>query len=208
MAGPGLGWLIALGLAAAAVKLGPTLILAAAVILPLALDTAAVSTAMGLTPMSARRRVGLGLLFAVFEGGMPAVGLLLGASIGTAIGALADYAAIAALAGLGIYTLAANEAKEQERLERFSGARGGALIGLGLSVSLDELAIGFSWGLAKVPLGQALILVAAQAFIVSQIGFRVGSQVGERVRDGAGRAAAIALIVIAVLLLVAKVTGH
>ncbi len=173
-------------------------------VLPLALDTFAVSAALGMAGVSSRRRFGLGFLFAAFEGGMPVIGLVVGAAVGTLVGSLADYIAIVALAGLGVYILLADEDKEEARVARFASSTGIALIAVGLTVSLDELAIGFALGLARVPIVPALILIAVQAFVVSQIGFSLGRRIGDSVREGAERLAGIALIAIAGLLLFAK----
>lgn len=176
----------------------------AALILPLALDTFAVSTALGMVGVTSRRKLQLGVLFAAFEGGMPIIGLTVGAAIGTVIGGLGDYVAIVALAALGVYMLLADEEKEEARVERFATSNGMALIVVGLSVSLDELAIGFALGLARVPIIPALVAIALQAFVVSQIGFSLGGRVGESVREGAERLAGIALLVIAAALLLGR----
>ncbi len=178
-----------------------------ALVLPLGLDTFAVSAALGVAGLSGRRRLRLGLLFALFEGGMPLAGLVIGATVGAAIGAVADFVAVAALAGVGAYMLLGDEEKEEARAERFATATGTALVVVGLSVSIDELAIGFALGLARVPVLPALALIALQAFLVSQIGLLVGHRVGEAFREGAERAAGVSLIAIAGLLLVAKLAG-
>ncbi len=175
-----------------------------ALVLPLALDTFAVSAALGIAGVNSRQRLRLGLLFAGFEGGMPLVGLVVGAAIGGVIGGFADYVAVVALAGLGVYLLLADEAKEEARVARFAQLSGLALIAVGLSVSLDELAIGFALGLARVPIVPALILIAVQAFVVSQIGFGLGRRIGESVREGAERLAGIALIAVAGLVLLSR----
>ena len=175
-----------------------------ALVLRLALDTFAVSAALGIAGVSSPQRLRLGLLFAGFEGGMPLVGLAVGDAIGDLIGGYADYVAVVALAGLGAYVLLADEAKEEARVARFAQSRGFALVAVGLSVSLDELAIGFALGLARVPIVPALILIAVQAFVVSQIGFGVGRRIGEAVREGAERLAGVALIGIAILLLLSR----
>jgi len=135
---------------------------------------------------------------------MPLVGLAIGAAVGVVIGGVADYVAIVALAGLGVYMLRADEEKEEERIERFANSTGVALVAVGLAVSLDELAIGFALGLTHVPVVAAVLLIAGQAFIVSQLGFALGRRVGESVREGAETLAGIALIAIAALLLVSK----
>lgn len=132
------------------------------------------------------------------------VGLAIGAAVGVVIGGVADYVAIVALAGLGVYMLRADEEKEEERIERFANSTGVALVAVGLAVSLDELAIGFALGLTHVPVVAAVLLIAGQAFIVSQLGFALGRRVGESVREGAETLAGIALIAIAALLLVSK----
>ena len=175
-----------------------------ALVLPLGLDTFAIAAALGITRLSASQRVRFSLLFAAFEGGMPVIGLLIGAGLGQAIGVWSEYLAIAALAGVGAYMLFGRD-EDEERVRKLAAARGPAMIGLGLSVSLDELAIGFSLGLLNVPIIPAIVLIAAQAFIVSQVGFALGGKVGEATREGAERLAGAVLLVIAGALLVARI---
>jgi putative Mn2+ efflux pump MntP len=170
-------------------------------ILPLALDTFAVSAAVGLSNPSRRQQVRLSLLFALFEGGTPAVGILLGGPLGQTLGPIADYAAIAILIGFGAYTLQRREQEEEARASKMLTARGPALILVGLSVSLDELAIGFTLGLLGVPVVPYLLAIAAQTFVVSQLGFRLGASLSSRVREGAERLAGIALIALGAILL-------
>jgi putative Mn2+ efflux pump MntP len=178
-----------------------------ALVLPLGLDTFAIAAALGMTRLTVAQRVRFGLLFAAFESGMPVIGLLVGAGLGRLIGGFSEYVAIVALAGLGAYMLLGQD-KDDERARRLVASTGTAMILLGLSVSLDELAIGFSLGLLNVPIVPAIVLIAAQAFIVSQVGFAIGGRIGEATREGAEKVAGAALIVIAGALLVAKILGH
>lgn len=175
-----------------------------ALVLPLGLDTFAIAAALGITRLSGSQRVRFSLLFAAFEGGMPVIGLLIGAGLGRAIGVWSEYVAIVALAGVGAYMLFGRD-EDEERVRKLAAARGPAMIGLGLSVSLDELAIGFSLGLLNVPIIPAIVLIAAQAFIVSQVGFALGGKVGEATREGAERLAGAVLLAIAGALLVARI---
>ncbi len=178
-----------------------------ALVLPLGLDTFAIAAALGMTRLTVSQRIRFGLLFAAFEGGMPVIGLLVGAGLGRVIGGFSEYVAIAALACLGFYMLFGRD-EDEERVQRLVSSTGTAMIVLGLSVSLDELAIGFSLGLLNVPVVPAIVLIAAQAFIVSQVGFAIGDKVGEATREGAEKVAGAALIVIAGALLLAKILGH
>ena len=137
---------------------------------------------------------------------MPVIGLLLGAGLGLVIGGWAEYLAIAALAGLGAYMLFGPDQNE-ERAQRWVSSRGLAVIGLGLAVSLDELAIGFSLGLLNVPVVPAIVLIAAQSFVVSQFGFALGGKVSAAAREGTERLAGAVLIMIGAALLVARILG-
>jgi len=179
-----------------------------ALVLPLGLDTFAIAAALGMTRLSAAQRIRISLLFAAFEGGMPVVGLLIGAGLGQLIGTWSEYIAIVALAGLGSYMLFGPEEKDEQRVKGLVSGTGFAVIGLGLSVSLDELAIGFSLGLLNVPVVPAIVLIAAQAFVVSQVGMALGGKVGAATREGAERLAGAVLIVIAAALGIAKFLGH
>ncbi len=173
-------------------------------VLPLCLDTFAVAAALGMTGLGEGERWRIGLLFAAFEGGMPLVGLATGVGLGQLLGSYADYIAIAALVGIGTYMLLADDEKERARIRKLVNARGVAWIGLGISISLDELAIGFTLGLVHVPIAAAVILIAIQAFVVSQIGFQLGRRVGEGFREGAERLAGLVLIAIAAALFLSR----
>jgi putative Mn2+ efflux pump MntP len=176
-------------------------------VLPLCLDTFAVAAALGMSGLNGRERVRYGLLFATFEGGMPLVGLLAGGALSRVVGGLADYVAIAVLVGFGAFMLLAGDEADELRVRRLRSTTGLALVGLGISISLDELAIGFTLGLTRVPVVLAVVLIAAQAFVVSQVGFQVGGRVGERYREGAERLAGIILIGLGALLLLSKLVA-
>ena len=174
-----------------------------ALVLPLGLDTFAVSAALGALGVSGQHRLRVSLLFAGFEAGMPLIGVALGAPLGRALGSAADYVAIGVLFVFGLYTLLGPE-EDDERLSQLIRLRGASALLLGASISLDELAIGFTLGLLRLPVALVIVLIAVQAFIVTQLGLRLGHRLSERAREGAERTAGAALIVLAVVLLAAK----
>jgi manganese efflux pump family protein len=173
-----------------------------ALILPLGLDTFAVAAALG--AMGAEQRLRISALLSSFEAGMPLIGLALGAPLGRAIGGAADFVAIGVLLSFGLYTLLGSERAEDQQLARFASVRGPAALLLGLTVSLDELAIGFTLGLLRVPVVLVIALIAAQAFVLAQLGLRLGGRLSTRFREGAERLAGVALAGLAVALLVQK----
>lgn len=174
-------------------------------IVPLALDTFALSAAAGLTTMPRRHRLRLSAVFALFEGGMPMIGLALGGPLGNALGNAADYLAIAILLGFGIFTLLRDEDDEGAAAARLATASGFTFVLLGLSVSFDELAVGFTLGLLRLPVVWVLVAIAVQTFVASQLGFALGSRLSERLRERAEKVAGIALIALAAILLLERV---
>jgi len=176
-------------------------------VLPLGLDTFAISAALGLQGLPKNERLKVSLLLSAFEMSMPVVGLFLGRGLGAAIGSVAEYLAAAALIVLGIYILREDKEAEGERVAGLRSSSGLALIGLGMSISIDELAMGFTIGLLHLSLVLAVILIGVQAFAVAQVGLRLGARIGEAAREWAERLAGLALIGLAILIVVERLAS-
>jgi len=174
-------------------------------VLPLGLDTFAVSAALGIRGLPRRERLKVSLLMAGFELTMPVIGLLVGHALGRAVGSAADWVAVAVLAVLGGWMLFQKEEGEGERAAGLATSGGFAVIALGFSISLDELAIGFTIGLLHLSLWPAVVLIGAQAFLFSQLGLRLGRRLNESLQERAEQVAGLALIALAVLLVVEQV---
>jgi putative Mn2+ efflux pump MntP len=186
-----------------------------ALVLPLALETFAVSAALAVGGPSIGWRTHRWVWFAASETVMPLVGLAIGHPLG-AIGKAVDYVAIALLFALAVHML--RETETETEGEPASGQpldRGGegisgvvAITVLTASASLDELAIGFTVGLLRLPVAPVIAVIAVQAFAVSFLGMRVGNRVGERVREGAERLGGVAVALLATGLLIAATVGY
>jgi putative Mn2+ efflux pump MntP len=148
------------------------------------------------------------LIFTAFEAGMPIAGMLLGRAAGAFLGAWAGYGAIAflVLAGALMLRPGKDEAEETRKLRLLSHARGLAIVDLGLSISVDELTIGLSAGLLGFSILLTVLWIGVQAFVATQVGLQLGSRLGEKFRERAEWIAGVALIVVAVVLLVLKLT--
>ena len=82
---------------------------------------------------------------------------------------------------------------------------GWALIALGVSISMDELAVGFTIGLARVPVVAVIVAIAAQAFLAAYLGLALGTRIGERWRERAEKVAGTALILLGLYLVAEQI---
>jgi manganese efflux pump family protein len=169
-----------------------------AFVLPLGLDSFAAAAAIGVSQVTVvRQRLRISLLFGIFEGGMPLIGLGLGSALAHGIGQTAGYLAGAAVIATGAWILLpAGNGGEEEKASRLTSSHGLALIALGTSISLDELAIGFTIGLAHLAGTAVIVSIALQAFLAAQLGLALGARLSERWRERAEQAAGIALILL------------
>ncbi|MBF6612020.1 MAG: manganese efflux pump [Chloroflexi bacterium] len=177
--------------------------------LSLGLDTLAVSVGLGLSGLPRSRWLRVGLTFALFEGLMPILGLLVGKGLSEKLGEIAAYAAAVSLIGVGLLAVREaltedNNSAEDDLVEK---TRGNRLLLTGLSVSLDELAVGFSLGVLQVSVGVALIYIAIQAFALTFIGVSFGGRLGAHLGERAELASGVVLALLGVALLVGEVTG-
>lgn len=178
-----------------------------AFVLPLGLDSVAIAAALGTRRPAAAERWRVSALFVGFEAGMPLAGLSIGVPAAQLAGPLADYIAAAALIAVGIWMLVSGEDDEADMAARLLAARGLAAVTLGLSISLDELAIGFTLGLAHLPVIPVIIAIAVQALAASQLGLALGSRIGEKWRERAEYLAGTALAALGVVLIVRRLLG-
>ena len=175
-----------------------------AFVLPLGLDSFAVAAAIGATRVTgAWERARISLIFVVFEGGMPLIGLGLGSALARGVGSIADFLAAASVIAVGAWMLLSGEG-DDGKASRVTASRGLALIALGVSISLDELAIGFSIGLVHLPIPAVIIAISIQALAAAQIGLAVGARIGQRWRERAEQIAGAALILLGAYLISAR----
>jgi putative Mn2+ efflux pump MntP len=178
-----------------------------AFVLPLGLDSFAIATAIGAArATTASQRLRISLILVIFEGGMPLIGLGLGSVLAHGIGVAADYLAAVVVSGIGAWMLLSDDQDEEAKVSRITTSRGLALMGLGIGISMDELAIGFSIGLTRLPVTTVIAAIALQAFIAAQLGLATGAKIAERWRERTERLAGITLVVLGAYLIAEQLT--
>lgn len=138
------------------------------------------------------------LVFAVFEFGVPFVGLWLGARVA---GFLADglgWLGPALIAALGVWTLleARRKTDESERLARtLTSWRG--IIGLSAVMSLDNLVVGFGLGLGGLPVLLTATMIMFCSVSFAWAGLRLGAQGRRAYQDWAKALSGLSLLAVA-----------
>jgi manganese efflux pump family protein len=107
--------------------------------------------------------------------------------------------------GLDSFAVAAAiGATDEQAAGRVATVRGLAIVALGVSISLDEFAIGFSLGLVRLPRAPVIIAIAVQALAASQLGLALGAAISERAREHTEQIAGVALIVLGGYLIIER----
>ena len=160
---------------------GPVLALVL-VALSLGLSNFAAAIGFGVAGADATTRVRVGVVFGIFEAGMPILGLALGDSLVSTLGHAARWAGAGLLIATGAYGLlqalragaagAAGSPEGQLPLTR--------LLVTGLALSIDNLAVGFALGTYHVSLALAAVVIGAVSVVMSLAGLELGGRIGLR----------------------------
>jgi manganese efflux pump family protein len=180
-----------------------------ALLVPLSIDAFILSAALGMAGLHKKDRLRTSMVLAGFEGGMPLLGAMIGHGLGSAIGSYGIYAAAVVIGFAGVLMLMpSNEEREQKQVRLLSHAKGWLIVNLGLSISIDGLAIGLSLGLLHVSILFIAIYVALQTFLASRLGLWLGGRLSETFKERAEMAGGLMLVLVALLFIAAGITGH
>lgn len=150
------------------------------VALSLGLSNFAAAIGIGTAGVSASTRLKVGVVFGVFETGMPIVGLLLGRGLARDLGAAAHWTSAGLLIATGAWSLvrAARAGPSPAAAERRQG--NGRLVITGLAASVDNLAVGFALGPLHVGLVPAVITIGGVSVGLSLVGLELGARIGAK----------------------------
>jgi len=172
------------------------------VALSLGLSNFAAAVGIGVSGVDARTRLRVGVIFGLFETGMPIVGLLLGRSLASTLGHAAHWAGAVLLVATGLYAVVqairGQHSPDGQDSAAAAGQRTGRLLVTGVALSIDNLAVGFALGTFHVSLVVAAVVIGVVSITLSLIGLEVGSRIGEKTGERGELLGGLVLIAVGV----------
>ena len=125
----------------------------------------------------------MGVVFGVFEIGMPVVGLVLGHSLAGTLGHAARWLGGGLLVAAGTYGVVTGlRASRHESAQRV-GLPTGRLVLTGAALSIDNLVVGFALGAYHVSIVVAALVIGLVSVGLSLVGLELGARIGARTGD-------------------------
>jgi putative Mn2+ efflux pump MntP len=138
---------------------------------------------IGIGGVDRRTRLRVGIIFGIFEAGMPVIGLLIGHGLASSIGRQTRWLAAALLVGVGAYTIVRSMRPKPpaSRDRAMGGLRDLLKLGVsGLALSVDNLAAGFALGSYQVSILAGVVVFAVVSVVMSLAGLEFGARIGRR----------------------------
>jgi len=161
----------------------------------LGLSNFAAAIAIGLSGVDGRIRLRLAIVFGFFEAAMPLLGLLVGHRVASSMGAAAPVVGGGLLMATGLATVVQSRASAVELPDTTSLGR---LVLAGAALSIDNLVVGFALGAHKVPLAEAVLVIAVVSVGFSLLGLEVGQRVGRSFERRSGELGGAVLVLVGV----------
>jgi manganese efflux pump family protein len=146
------------------------------------LSNFAAAIGIGVAGVDARLRLRVGLVFGLFEAGMPVAGLLIGQRLAVNLGRETRWIGAALLIAVGGYGIV-------KSLSTGGDARGAGpstignparLLLSGLALSIDNLVVGFALGTYRVNVLTGAAIFGGVSIVLSLVGLELGAKIGER----------------------------
>ncbi len=177
----------------------------------LCMDSFAVSLTSGvlLKPFKVGRIFKIATFMAVFQGGMPIIGWLLGVGFQSYIESYDHWIAFALLLFLGSKMIYEGWPQKGEEVQPccFDPANTRTLIGLSVATSIDALAVGIMFAISSVEILMPASIIALVTFDFSLAGVLIGHRFGRRIHNYAEVLGGVILIGIGVKILLEHLLG-
>lgn len=177
------------------------LLLAAAAV---GLSNLAASVGIGVAGVNARVRLRVGVVFGVFEAGMPVVGLLIGQGLATEVGRVVRWPGAILLMLIGVLGVlrslkarGASPPSADAPAPAFIPRRGTArLLASGLVLSMDNLVVGFALGTYGVGILAGAVVIGTVSVVMSLAGLELGGLLGRWAGRRGDQMSGVALVLV------------
>lgn len=171
----------------------------------LGLSNFAASVGIGVSGVSLATRLRVGLIFGLFETGMPILGLLLGHGLAHTLGGSARWIGAGLLIATGLYGLVQTARHRQDGTGPREDAPEyrqpvGRLLVTGAALSIDNLAAGFALGSYRVNPIAAAVAIGAVSVALSLAGLELGHRLGRGTGERSEVIGALVLIAVGILI--------
>ena len=167
----------------------------------LSMDAFAVSICKGLAVPKAQPKhmITCGIWFGGFQALMPAIGYLLGATLGGAISAVDHWIAFALLVLIGGNMIREALSGEQECPDASFGPK--TMFVMAVATSIDALAVGITFAVLQTPILPAITIIGLTTFCLSWIGVVIGNRFGTKYEKKAEITGGVVLVLIGLKIL-------
>lgn len=168
----------------------------------LAMDAFAVSVGKGLSvgQTKLRHALSVGLWFGGFQALMPVIGYFIGTSFADIVSNIDHWIAFTLLLLIGANMIRESIKGNDDEVDSSFSFK--TMLILAVATSIDALACGVSFAFLDTDIRLAVAIIGAVTFILSIVGLKTGSFLGERFHKGAGIAGGIVLIGIGLKILI------
>lgn len=147
------------------------------------LDNFAASIAIGLGGVEKSLRFRIAVVFGIFEAVMPILGILIGKSLFSIIGGNAKAIGGSMLVATGIYLIiSAVRNKDNKKVDQATRGWGKLMIAA-LSISIDNLIIGFGLISNHQSLPLMVLILGTISISLALVGIELGSRLGKKVEE-------------------------
>lgn len=157
------------------------------------------ATTIGVARVDARLRLRIAVIFGLFEAAMPLVGLLLGQSAADTLGTHAKLVAGLLLCAVGGYSVL-RELVDRSPAEGSGPPSTTRLLVLGVTLSVDNLAIGFALGSYHVNVVLAALVIGGFSVALTLLGLELGERLGERLGRRSELVSGLLLVAIGIVI--------
>ncbi len=144
------------------------------------LSNFAAAIGIGTGGVDNRTRLRVGLIFGLYEAGMPVAGLVAGQQFASALGRATHWVGGALLIALGLYGLVKSiRSAGDSEAGQARPASGSRLLISGFALSIDNLVIGFALGTYQVAVLTGAVVIGLISVGMSLAGLELGARIGK-----------------------------